>query len=101
MGDVIEHAAAVVAVELNAATDNPLVLDNDIVSGGNFHGQPVAMALDHLTLALTTLANMSERRVAALMDPVQSGLPAFLAANPGRDSGLMIWQVAAQHLWSR
>ena len=96
VGDVIEHAAAVVAVEINAATDNPLVLDNDIVSGGNFHGQPVAMASDFLAIALTSLAGMAERRIERLVNPdLSPGLPPFLAINPGLESGFMMVQITA------
>jgi histidine ammonia-lyase len=100
--DAMDYARGVLLREINSVTDNPLVdaRTGAVYSGGNFHGQPVAIVLDHLTLALTTLANLSERRLAALLDPVQSGLPPFLAARPGRDSGLMIWQVTAAALAS-
>jgi histidine ammonia-lyase len=100
--DALDYARGALLREINSVTDNPLVDAGrgQVYSGGNFHGQPVAMVLDHLTLALTTLANLSERRLAALMDPTQSGLPPFLAARPGRDSGLMIWQVTAAALAS-
>jgi len=100
--DTMEFVKEVLIREINAVTDNPLVDSENrcVISGGNFHGQPVAMALDFLTQALVTLTNMSERRIAALMDPAMSGLPAFLGANPGRDSGLMIWQVTAAALAS-
>lgn len=100
--DALDYARDTLLREINSVTDNPLVDSRTgrVYSGGNFHGQPVAMVLDHLTLALTTLANLSERRISALMDPVQSGLPPFLAARPGRDSGLMIWQVTAAALAS-
>ena len=97
--DTIDYAARVADVELNAATDNPLVLDGDIVSGGNFHGQPVAMALDYLTVALTCLAGMAERRIERLVNPdLSHGLPAFLAPNPGLESGFMMVQIAAAAL---
>lgn len=100
--DALDYARDVLLREINSVTDNPLIdgRTGTAYSGGNFHGQPVAMVLDHLTLALTTLANLSERRLAALMDPAQSGLPPFLAGRPGRDSGLMIWQVTAAALAS-
>jgi histidine ammonia-lyase len=100
--DAFDYARGVVLREINSVTDNPLVdaRTGEVYSGGNFHGQPVAMALDHVTLALTTLANQSERRLSALLDPTLSGLPPFLAARPGRDSGLMIWQVTAAALAS-
>ena len=97
--DTIDYAARVAEVELNAATDNPLVFDGDIVSGGNFHGQPVAMALDYLTVALTCLAGMAERRIERLVNPdLSPGLPAFLAPNPGLESGFMMVQIAAAAL---
>jgi len=97
--DAIEHGAAVVAVELNAATDNPLVFGDDVVSGGNFHGQPVAFALDMLTIGLTTLAGVSERRIDRLLNPDTSqGLPAFLATDPGLESGFMMVQIPAAAL---
>ncbi|MCH8937417.1 MAG: histidine ammonia-lyase [Gemmatimonadetes bacterium] len=97
--DTIDYAARVAEVELNSATDNPLVFDGDIVSGGNFHGQPVAMALDYLTVALTCLAGMAERRIERLVNPdLSHGLPAFLAPNPGLESGFMMVQIAAAAL---
>lgn len=99
VGDAIEFAARVADVELNAATDNPLVFDGEILSGGNFHGQPVAQALDFLTIALTTLAGIAERRIDRLMNPESShGLPPFLTPNAGVCSGLMMLQVTAASL---
>ncbi len=97
--DTIEYAASAARIELNAATDNPLVFDGDLVSGGNFHGQPIAMALDYLTIALTALAGMAERRIERLVNPdLSQGLPAFLAPNPGLESGFMMVQIAAASL---
>jgi histidine ammonia-lyase len=97
--DTIDYAARVAQVEVNAATDNPLVFDDALVSGGNFHGQPVAMALDYLTIALVCLAGMSERRIERLVNPdLSPGLPAFLAPNPGLESGFMMVQVGAAAL---
>lgn len=97
--DTIEFAAGIADVELNSSTDNPLVLDATIVSGGNFHGQPVALALDFLTIALTTLAGIAERRVERLVNPdLSQGLPAFLTANAGLQSGFMMVQVTAAAL---
>ena len=97
--DAIEFAAGTAEIELNASTDNPLVFPDGIVSGGNFHGQPVALALDVLTIALTTLAGIAERRVERLVNPdLSQGLPAFLAANPGVESGFMMVQVTAAAL---
>jgi histidine ammonia-lyase len=97
--DTLDFAAGVAAVELNAATDNPLVFDEDMVSGGNFHGQPVAMALDYLTIALTSVAGMTERRIERLVNPdLSRGLPAFLAPQPGLESGFMMVQIVAAAL---
>ena len=105
--DVLAYVRAVLEREINSATDNPLVfLDGDygvagdeIVSGGNFHGQPVALALDFLAIATAELANISERRIEQLVNPsLSSGLPAFLAPEPGLNSGFMILQVTAAAL---
>jgi histidine ammonia-lyase len=97
--DTIDFAARVAAVELNAATDNPLVFGDDLVSGGNFHGHPVATALDYLAIALTGVAGMGERRVERLVNPdLSPGLPAFLASRPGLESGFMMVQIAAASL---
>lgn len=97
--DVIEFAAGVIDVELNAATDNPLVFGDEILSGGNFHGQPVAMALDFLGISLTTLAGLSERRIDRMLNTETShGLPAFLTSDPGLQSGFMMVQVTAAAL---
>jgi histidine ammonia-lyase len=97
--DAIEFAARTAEIELNASTDNPLVFADGIVSGGNFHGQPVALALDVLTIGLATLAGVAERRVERLVNPdLSQGLPAFLAAKPGVESGFMMVQVTAAAL---
>ena len=98
--DAIAFAARTVAIELNASTDNPLVFDNgDVLSGGNFHGQPVAQALDFLAVALTTLQAIAERRVERLVNPdLSQGLPAFLTADPGLSSGYMMVQITAAAL---
>jgi histidine ammonia-lyase len=86
-------------VEVNAATDNPLVFpDGSVISGGNFHGEPLALALDYATMAVTELASISERRTARLVDAHLSGLPAFLAERPGVESGLMIAHYTAAAL---
>jgi histidine ammonia-lyase len=90
-------------VELNAATDNPLVLvdDNVLVSNGNFHGQPLAFALDTLAMAVAELANISERRLERLVNPnLSDGLPAFLTTDGGLNSGFMIPQYVAASLVS-
>ncbi len=100
VADAIRFAEETVAVELNASTDNPLVFDNgDVISGGNFHGQPVAQALDILALTLTTLQAIAERRVERLVNPdLSQGLPAFLTRDPGLCSGLMMVQITAASL---
>jgi histidine ammonia-lyase len=98
-GDAIEYASRVAEIELNAATDNPLVFGDDILSGGNFHGQPIAQALDVLTIGLTTLQGVAERRLDRLMNPdLSHGLPAFLTKHPGLHSGLMMLQITAAAL---
>jgi histidine ammonia-lyase len=92
----------VVTVEMNAATDNPMVFadDAEIVSGGNFHGAPVALAADLLAMAVTQFATISERRSERLVNPALSGLPAFLTRHGGLQSGLMLAQVTAAALTS-
>jgi histidine ammonia-lyase len=105
--DTLAFVRAVLTREINAATDNPLVfldgdhgvVGDDVLSGGNFHGQPVALALDYLAIATAELANISERRIEQLVNPaLSSGLPAFLAPDPGLNSGFMILQVTAAAL---
>jgi histidine ammonia-lyase len=105
--DALAHVRSVLSREVNAATDNPLVfldgdhgvIGDDVLSGGNFHGQPIAMALDYLAIATAELANISERRVEQLVNPaLSSGLPPFLAPDPGLNSGFMILQVTAAGL---
>jgi len=97
----LEHARSVLAIEVNSATDNPMVLDDGrVVSAGNFHGAPVAAVCDYLAIAVADLASISERRLARLVDSSQSGLPAFLTPEPGLNSGLMMVQVAAAALVS-
>jgi histidine ammonia-lyase len=96
--DALDQLERVVKVEMNAATDNPLVLGGRVVSGGNFHGEPVAMAIDYAKIALAELASISERRTARLVDAHLSGLPPFLTAAPGVSSGLMIVQYTAAAL---
>jgi len=98
--DAIRFAARTVEIELNGSTDNPLVFDNgDVLSGGNFHGQPVAQALDFLAITLTTLQAIAERRVERLVNPdLSQGLPAFLTADPGLSSGYMMVQITAAAL---
>jgi histidine ammonia-lyase len=97
--DTLAHARRVFEIELNSATDNPLVFDDAIVSGGNFHGAPLALALDYLSIALCQLAGISERRTERLLNPsLNEGLPAFLGSKPGLESGLMMAQVTAAAL---
>jgi histidine ammonia-lyase len=98
--DGVRFARGALAVEVNAATDNPLVFAEreELVSGGNFHGQPVSLALDVLAMSLTQLAAISERRVEQLVNPALSGLPPFLSKKSGLNSGFMIAQVTAAAL---
>jgi len=97
--DTLAHARRVFEIELNSATDNPLVFEDAIISGGNFHGAPLALALDYLSIALCQLAGISERRTERLLNPtLNEGLPAFLASRPGIESGLMMAQVTAAAL---
>ena len=100
--DALEFAARIVTRELNAATDNPLVFESgEMLSGGNFHGQPVAMALDLMAIVLTHLAVISERRIDRLVNPdLNEGLPPFLSPEAGVNSGYMMAQVTAAALTS-
>jgi len=95
--DALAHVRRVLSVEINAVTDNPLVFD-DVISGGNFHGDPVAVALDVLAIVMTKLGSMAERRVARLVDSHLSGLPHFLTRHAGLHSGLMMPQYVAASL---
>ncbi len=98
--DALAELERVLDVEINAATDNPLVFpDGEVVSGGNFHGEPLALALDYATMAVAELASISERRTARLVDAhLSGGLPAFLTEHPGVESGLMIAHYTAAAL---
>ncbi|MCB4824604.1 histidine ammonia-lyase [Roseicella aerolata] len=97
--DLLAHAAQVLEREANAVTDNPLVVEGgDILSGGNFHAEPVAFAADAIALTLAELGSISERRIALLTDPALSGLPAFLVRDGGLNSGFMLAQVTAAAL---
>ncbi|MBP7065661.1 histidine ammonia-lyase [Ferrovibrio sp.] len=100
--DLLRQAAAMLAREANAVTDNPLLFadSGEVISGGNFHAEPVAFAADILALALAETGAIAERRIALLTDPVLSGLPAFLVAEPGLNSGFMIAHVTAAALAS-
>jgi histidine ammonia-lyase len=113
VADALAYVRRVLEIEVNAATDNPLVFPDGgvdptvmatgggrVVSGGNFHGAPVALAMDMLTIAMTDLAAMSERRIAQLVDARSSGLPPFLVENAGLNSGLMLLQYSAAALVS-
>jgi histidine ammonia-lyase len=103
--DALAQAREIAAVELNSATDNPLVFvrdanSGDIVSGGNFHGQPLAMAADQVAIALATLGGICERRIEQMTNPLTSMLPAFLTPDPGVNSGFMVTQITAAALTS-
>ena len=99
--DAITYVEEVITRELNSVTDNPLAfLDGTIISGGNFHGQPVAIALDFLAIAVAEFGSISERRIEKMTNPTMSGLPAFLAQNGGLESGFMIPQYVAAALVS-
>ena len=98
----LAHVTDVVEAELNAVTDNPILFPDtgEVISAGQFHGQPLSMAADYLALSLCTIGNISERRVEQLVNPDLSELPAFLTPNPGLNSGMMIAQVTAAALVS-
>jgi histidine ammonia-lyase len=94
--DALAEARRIFEIELNSATDNPLVIDGEIFSGGNFHGEPLALALDSAANAITALAGISERRVDRLVNPaLNEHLPAFLTNDAGLESGFMMAQVTA------
>jgi histidine ammonia-lyase len=103
--DLLRQAATTLGIEANAVSDNPLVFPDgagggDVVSGGNFHAEPVAFAADMIAMALCEIGSIAERRIAMLIDPALSGLPAFLTPRPGLNSGFMIPQVTAAALVS-
>jgi histidine ammonia-lyase len=100
--DVLRQAATTLATEANGVTDNPLIFTGPAValSGGNFHAEPVAFAADMIAMAVCEIGSLAERRLSMLVDPVLSGLPAFLAPKPGLNSGFMIPQVTAAALVS-
>jgi histidine ammonia-lyase len=100
--DTFRFVREILAIEVNASTDNPMVFaeSGDLVSGGNFHGQPVAVALDHLAVAACSLATISERRIERLVNPALSDLPPFLARDAGLNSGFMMAHVTAAALVS-
>lgn len=104
VSNAIAYARSVIETELNSVTDNPLLFFDgenvDVISGGNFHGEPLALALDFLALAVADLGNMSERRIAKLIDNKTEHYPSFLASQPGLNSGFMILQYTAAALAS-
>lgn len=100
--DTIDYVTSIVEIELNSVTDNPLIFPNekDYIEGGNFHGQPIALAMDYMSIALSELANVSERRTERLVNGQLSNLPRFLTKQGGLNSGLMIAQYTAASLVS-
>lgn len=100
--DAIDYARGVVEAELNAVTDNPLIFpeEDEVISGGNFHGQPIALAMDFLGIALSELADVSERRLERMVNPLLSDLPPFLIGNGGLNSGFMITQYVSASMVS-
>ena len=100
--DVLRQAAATLVTEANGVSDNPLIFadSGEALSGGNFHGEPVAFAADMLAIAVCEIGSLAERRIAMLIDPALSGLPAFLTPQPGLNSGFMVAQVTAAALVS-
>jgi histidine ammonia-lyase len=98
--DLARQSAATLLTEANGVSDNPLIFadSNEALSGGNFHGEPVAFAADMLAIASCEIGSLAERRIAMLIDPALSGLPAFLTPQPGLNSGLMLAQVTAAAL---
>jgi histidine ammonia-lyase len=100
VADLVANASSTLLIEANAVTDNPLVFDGEVISGGNFHAEPVAFAADTLALAIAEIGALSERRIALLIDATLSGLPPFLVREPGVNSGFMIAHVTAAALAS-
>ena len=100
--DAINYVKEIISIELNAATDNPLIFSDEdkVISGGNFHGQPIALAMDFLGIAISELANVSERRIERLVNPQLNDLPAFLTKKGGLNSGFMITQYSAASMVS-
>jgi histidine ammonia-lyase len=101
--DALLHVKEKVEIEMNAVTDNPILFASDkaAISAGNFHGQPIALVIDYMKVALSELANISERRIERLVNPqLSNGLPPFLAVNPGTNSGFMIVQYSAASIVS-
>ncbi len=99
--DSIDYVEKIVSIEMNSVTDNPLIFDDDVLSGGNFHGEPVALVADFFAIAISELGNITERRIDRLVNPLVSGLPPFLAeGKAGLNSGMMMWQYTAAALVS-
>ncbi len=100
--DALEYVRGILVTEINSVTDNPIVLPGrgEVISGGNFHGQPLGLALDHLAIAMTELASIAERRIERLINPEYGELPPFLSPDPGLNSGFMLAQVTAAALTS-
>jgi histidine ammonia-lyase len=100
--DILRQAASVLEIEANSVSDNPLIFPEtgEALSGGNFHAEPIAFAADIIALALCEIGSLAERRIAMLVDPALSGLPAFLTPKPGLNSGFMMPQVTAAALVS-
>ncbi len=99
--DTLQYALSVLSTEMNSATDNPLIGDDEIISAGNFHGEPVGLVCDFAAIALTDLGNIIERRIARMVDSSLSGLPPFLVSDSGYNSGYMIPQYTAAALCNR
>ena len=100
--DALSYVRDTLTIEINSVTDNPIVFpdEGEVVSGGNFHGQPLGLVLDHVAIAITELANISERRIERLINPEYGDLPPFLSPDPGLNSGFMLAQVTAAALAS-
>src|ERR671935_2958003 len=100
--DALDYVRHTLSIELNSVTDNPIVFSerDEVISGGNFHGQPLGLVLDHLAIAMTELASISERRIERLINPEYGDLPPFLSPDPGLNSGFMLAQVTAAALAS-
>jgi histidine ammonia-lyase len=100
--DALDYVRTTLSVEMNSVTDNPIVFPDrdEVLSGGNFHGQPLGLVLDHLAIAITELASIAERRIERLTNPEYGELPPFLSPQPGLNSGFMLAQVTAAALTS-
>jgi len=100
--DALDYVRTTLSVEMNSVTDNPIVFPDrdEVLPGGNFHGQPLGLVLDHLAIAITELASIAERRIERLTNPVYGELPPFLSPQPGLNSGFMLAQVTAAALAS-